>query len=77
MFISNGIITTREAQAMRDTPGYVDTDRRFLMLAEGHADPDTDCDLEFGDERFSIFRWSKDPCSAYFDLHVRYKGAAA
>lgn len=60
-------------QAMRETPGYIDTDRRFLMLADGHADLSTDCELEFDGERFSVFRWSKDPAGAYFDLHVRYK----
>lgn len=64
------------SQAMRDTPGYIETDRRFLMLAHGHAEPDTDCELEFEDQRWSVVNWSRDPCGAYYDLHTRRRGAA-
>lgn len=64
-------------QAMRETEGYVDTDKRYLMLAHGVDQPDTDCELEAEGKRWSVVNWSRDPCSAYFDLHCRYKGAIA
>jgi hypothetical protein len=59
-------------QAMRDTPGYIATDKRFLMLAIA-ADPDTDCEILQNDQRFSVINWSSDPARSYFDLHVRRK----
>lgn len=60
-------------QAMRDTPGYVETDRRFLMLAQGIDEPDTDCELAFEGDRWSVVNWSRDPCGAYYDLHTRFR----
>lgn len=63
-------------QAMRDTPGYVDTDKRYLMLAHGIAEPDTDCELEAEDLRWSVFNWSRDPAGAYYDCHCRLLGDA-
>lgn len=61
-------------QAMRDTPGYVETDKRMLMLASGLSDPDTDCEIAFQGQRWSVVNWDSDPCRSYFDLHVRRKG---
>lgn len=64
-------------QAMRDTPGYVDTDRRFLMLAHGVDEPTTDCELEFDSARWSIQSIGRDPASTYYDLHTRFRNAAS
>jgi hypothetical protein len=61
-------------QAMRDSPGYVDTDRRFLMLAHGVAEPTTDCELTLAGQRWAIANWSRDPAGAYYDLHGRKAG---
>lgn len=58
-------------QAMVASAGYVESDGRMLMLASGHADPDTDCELTYGSTRFMVVNWSTDPCRSYFDLHVR------
>lgn len=63
-------------QAMRDSPGYVDTDKRYLMLAHGVEEPTNDCELEAEDSRWLVVNWDRDPCSAYFGLHCRYKGEA-
>lgn len=63
-------------QAMRDSPGYVDTDKRFLMLAFGVAEPDTDCEITLAGQRWSIANWSRDPASAYYDIHGRRAGDA-
>lgn len=60
-------------QAMRDAPGYVDTDKRYLMLADGVDEPNTDCELSAEGSRWSVVNWSRDPCAAYFDLHCRKK----
>lgn len=59
-------------QAMRDTPGYIDTDKRFLMLAYGFDEPTTDCELVAEGKRWSVMNWSRDPAGAYFDLHCRF-----
>jgi hypothetical protein len=60
-------------QAMRETEGYVDTDKRFLMLAHGVAEPDTDAELQAEGKRWGFVNWNRDPCSAYFDCHCRYR----
>jgi hypothetical protein len=62
-------------QAMRETEGYADTDKRYLMLAHGIAEPSTDCELVAEDQRWSVFNWSRDPASAYYDLHCRFLSA--
>lgn len=59
-------------QAMRDSPGYVETDKRYLMLAAGIAEPTADCELVAEGKRWSLVNWSRDPCGAYFDLHCRF-----
>jgi hypothetical protein len=59
-------------QAMRDSPGYVDTDKRYLVLASGHSQPNTDCELSAEGTRWSVVNWSRDPASAYYDLHCRF-----
>jgi hypothetical protein len=63
------------SQAMVSGQGYVESDGRMLMLAAGHDDPNTDCELTYGSARFSILNWSADPAKSYFDLHVRRKKA--
>jgi hypothetical protein len=59
-------------QAMRDSPGYVDTDKRYIMLASGHAEPNTDCELVAEGKRWSVVNWDKDPAASYFALHCRF-----
>lgn len=59
-------------QAMRDSPGYVDTDKRYLILAHGVAEPNTDAELEAEGKRWKVVTWSRDPAASYYDLHCRY-----
>jgi hypothetical protein len=61
------------SQAMVNADTYVESDGRLLMLAAGHDEPSTDCELTFGGARFSILNWSADPARSYFDLRVRRK----
>ena len=64
------------SQAMRDTPGYIDTDKRYLMLASGHDEPNTDCELVAEGSRWLVVNWSRDPAGAYYDLHCRFLASA-
>lgn len=59
-------------QAMRDTPGYVDTDKRYIMLAHGVDEPNTDCELVAEGKRWSVVNWGRDPASSYYDTHCRF-----
>lgn len=58
-------------QAMREAPGYVDTDVRILILASGVLKPDTDCEIEVGGDRWSIANVGQDPAQSYWDVHGR------
>lgn len=59
-------------QAMRDSPGYVDTDKRYLVLAHELEEPTTDDELEAEGQRWLIVNWGRDPCGAYYDCHCRH-----
>lgn len=58
-------------QAMRDSPGYVDTDQRILVLAHGVAAITTDCEIVAGGQRWSIASVTQDPAKAYYELRGR------
>jgi hypothetical protein len=63
-------------QAMRDSPGYVDTDQRIIVLATGVDPIDADCEIEVSGQRWSIASVAQDPCKAYYELRGRLAGAA-
>lgn len=58
-------------QAMRDAPGYVDTDMRILVLAHGVAEINADSQITVAGKRWSIANVGRDPALAYYDLHGR------
>lgn len=60
-------------QAMRMAEGFVETDVRILMLAEGVASPSTDCELAAGGARYMIESVATDPAGSYFELRARRK----
>ena len=59
-------------QAMRDAPGYVDTDKRYFILGYNLDAPNTDCELTTEGKRWLIVNWSRDPAGSYFDVHARF-----
>lgn len=60
-------------QAMRISGGFVETDRRILVLAKGVAAITTDCELFVSGKRWLVVSVDSDPAGAYYDLHVRRK----
>lgn len=62
---------TRTTQAMREREGYVDTDQRILVLANGVAPIDADCEITVDGVRWGIRSVGRDPVGAYYDLHGR------
>lgn len=60
------------SQAMRDSPGYIETDKRYFVLAHGVAEPTTDCEMVAEGKRWKVVNWSRDPASSYYDLHCRF-----
>jgi hypothetical protein len=57
---------------MRATEGYVDTDKRFLVLASGVEKPDTDCEMTADGARWSIYRCRSDPATSYYELYAHF-----
>lgn len=64
----------KTTQDMRNREGYVETDKRYLILAYNVDQLDTDCEIEAEDQRWSIFHWDKDPAGAYYDTHCQLLG---
>lgn len=62
-------------QAMRDSPGYVDTDQRIIVLAAGVDPIDTDCEIFVAGKMWSIASVAQDPAKAYYELRGRLAGA--
>lgn len=58
-------------QAMRDSPGYVDTDQRIIVLAHGVAEITTDDEITVKGKRWSIASVSTDPATAAYELRGR------
>ncbi len=63
-------------QAMQASLGYVDTDQRILVLADGVATITADDEIEVGGFRWQIASVSQDPCGAYYELRGRRAGSA-
>lgn len=59
-------------EAMRQAQGYTAQDVRFLMLAQGVARPNTDCQMGLDGIRYAIVGpVGRDPAGAYWDIHAR------
>lgn len=58
-------------QAMRDSPGYVDTDQRILVLAYGIDAITTDDEITVDGLRWSIASVTQDPAGACYELRGR------
>lgn len=58
-------------EAMRSSDDYTETDMRILVLAQGVARPDTDCQILVDGQRWLIAHVGRDPAGAYWDLHGR------
>jgi hypothetical protein len=61
----------KATQAMRDSPGYVDTDQRIIVLAYGLDEIDTDCEITVKGKRWGIASVGTDPATAGYELHGR------
>lgn len=65
----------KTSQGMRDTPGYVDTDQRIIVLAYGIEQPiDTDCEIVVKGQRWGIRNVDTDPATAAYELHGKLAG---
>lgn len=59
-------------EAMRAAAGYTDRDVRFLVLAQGLAEPiDSDCRLIYGGETYLVSSARTDPAGAYWECRCR------
>lgn len=58
-------------QAMRDAPGYIDTDQRIIVLAAGIDPITTDDEIEVDGVRWQIASVNQDPAKAYYELRGR------
>lgn len=64
-------------QAQRQETGYVDSDQRILVLADG-VDPITVGDeISIRDQRWKIASVMTDPARAYYDLRGRLSAVEA
>lgn len=63
-------------QAMQQSEGFVDTDQRILVLAEGVATITTDCEISAGGSRWMIESVGIDPAGSYYELRGRRKSGA-
>lgn len=64
-------------QAMQRAEGYVDTDQRILVLAQGVDPISTDDEITVGGVRWQIASVSQDPAKAYYELRGRRASPAA
>lgn len=60
-------------QAMRASEGFVEGDVRILLLAQGVATPDTDCEITAGGTRYMVETVSTDCAGSYYELRGRRK----
>lgn len=63
-------------EAMQSADGYVDTDQRILVLANGVAPISTDDEIVVADTRWLIASVARDPAGAYYDIRGRRKAGA-
>lgn len=63
-------------QAMRASEGFVDTDQRILVLADGVTTITTDCEISAGGSRWMIESVGTDPAGSYYELRGRRKSGA-
>jgi hypothetical protein len=59
-------------EAMREAATYTDLDVRILVLANGVARPDSDCQIKVDGTTYGINApIGRDPAGCYWDLHGR------
>lgn len=62
----------KATMAMRESPSFVDTDHRIIVLAAGVAEISTDDEITVKGKRWMIASVTTDPATAAYELHGRY-----